>query len=540
MANRLILAVFVLVFFPFTAARAQSSGDATALFSSTVYIVADAQIKGSPEHRTFYGSGVVVTPDGYVLTAAHVIPDLVDPDTYVNVRITGTVGTKFGYPIPLERTDFQNVGVDVAFLKFPSGLNLRPAKVTASPEMAVDSFITVVSFPLALDANILHGRITSLNGPKGTWITDSKVQEGSSGGPVFDAYGNLVGIVSGGFQNPGAADPLGLNVIIPVASAKNVAGGLNWQVGNGSQRVECKATPITITADQSSFPAAASMPFNRDMDSRDFSGVLATSYPWVILDHATVKLPQVATNFLRFCRLELKGGSRVVIGSKEAFFLVNYLSVSGGKITGLDSAEDGSAVDPTPPTTVGASGAPGRPGQSSGNFLIAVAQKMDGALVVELDGGHGGTGGTGGPGAPGATGAPGNGGSDSLFDCRRGPGDGERGSAGGAGGRGGNGGPGGNAGNLQIFRLQSTILPTSALSYGGRGGPGGAGGLGGPGGPGGSGGQRGSQTVYCHGGSDGPQGPQGSAGASGSPGADGLPGQLKDSVVTEQDIANFF
>jgi S1-C subfamily serine protease len=538
--SRISLLIFVLLSADGNNLGAQT-GDSSDFFSSTVYISADAQIIGSIEHRKFTSSGVIITPEGHVLTTAHSIPDLADPQTYTNVKLTGVIGNKYGYPIPLDRVGLYNAQADLIILKFPSGVNLnfKPASVAKDLSVQRDSYVTVVGFPLKLDASILHGRIVTLNGDGDTWVTDARVQEGSSGGPVFDSFGQLIGIVAGGFQATGNAQPLGLNTIIPISKAISLGAGLKWQFSEAPNRVQCKSTAVTLAGTTVTFPPESTTPLVREIRPAELSGVLASSYPWVIVDGGTVRLPPTGPNIFRFCRLELKNGAQIIVGPDQVRVLTNFLFVQNGRFVGVDQSGL-SLHDPDPVIVVGQAGRPGESGRSSGPVLLATLVRFDGTLPFQLDGEHGGNGGIGGPGTAGSAGAPGVGGSDSLLDCRRGPGDGERGSPGGQGGPGGPGGPGGNGGNLQIFHLTTTIFPTGSISYAGRGGKGGSGGLGGQGGSGGNGGPRGSETTFCHGGNPGPKGPSGPNGPSGTPGPDGLDGKFENIVVSEQDIINLF
>ena len=392
---------------------AQTSVDASGLFASTVYIIVDAQIVGTVNQRKqFFGSGVIVSPDGYVLTAAHILPDLVDPATYTDVRVAGVVGSKFGYPIELARTEMQSKDLDLAFLKFPniapnvSNLRLKPAEVPREIDVPANSAVTVVGFPLNLDINVFRGRITSRNGPGDTWITDAKLQDGSSGSPVFNLFGQLIGIATGGFQSPTNLNPLGLNLIVPITKARNLAPNIGWQISDQANRAECKSTPIELSGDQASFPASALAPIDRSSVATELAGILATSYPWIILNGATIRLSDATTNVYRFCRLELKRGSRLIVGEKQVFILSNYVRAAGGRVIGIEPNSSAESA-PDPVAIPGQTGRPGKSGHSSGSVLLGVVLRFDGTLPFELDGEHGGPGGTGGPGAAGAPGAAG-------------------------------------------------------------------------------------------------------------------------------------
>jgi len=151
-------------------------------------------------------------------------------------------------------------------------------------------------------------------------------------------------------------------------------------------------------------------------------------------------------------------------------------------MAGYDGSPGGRGAD-------GASGSNGTAGRSPPILYLATREISGGRLAVDWrgqDGGSGGAGQTGGDGGRGGSGKPA---SSSLFDCRRGPGDGGQGGDGGNGGTGGLGGRGGDGGLVVLLampkdigslaeRIQLDVLPGA----GGFAGTGGAFGVGGAGG----------------------------------------------------------
>lgn len=201
--------------------------------------------------------------------------------------------------------------------------------------------------------------------------------------------------------------------------------------------------------------------------------------------------------------------------------------VPAGKASPGAAGYDGS------PGAVGSSGTNGNSGTAGRTppiLFLATREIVGGQLLIDWrgqDGGPGGAGQDGGDGGPGGNGSPA---SSSLFDCRRGPGDGGKGGNGGNGGSGGIGGRGGDGGQFVLL-----ALPTEVATVGdkirldvspGTGGPNGAGG--GPG-KGGAGGERGrAAPPFCRDdakpGGPGQPGKTGGAPIGEAPGASGLKG----------------
>jgi hypothetical protein len=162
----------------------------------------------------------------------------------------------------------------------------------------------------------------------------------------------------------------------------------------------------------------------------------------------------------------------------------------------------------------GADGQPGNigyPGRAAPSLYLFARKIMGGSLFVDLRGESGGAGGRGQDGGRGGDGAKGAPASQSLLDCKRGPGMGGNGGKGGNAGPGGMGGAGGEGGDLLVIGLGKEDLSKIQLhADGGAGGKAGAGGNAGKPGAGGPEGE--AQAPFCTG--------SGRSGSFGQPGAD--------------------
>lgn len=178
--------------------------------------------------------------------------------------------------------------------------------------------------------------------------------------------------------------------------------------------------------------------------------------------------------------------------------------------------------------TPGASGNVGFRGRDAPSIVLVTTKISGGKIFVDLQGQNGGTGGLGQQGGSGGDGQQGSPASQSLFDCRRGPGPGGNGGNGGLGGAGGRGGDGGAGGVFLVVTRDSTefneIRPHFIVDR--SGGVPGKGGMRAQGGVGGKGGKEGAPALpFCTGanknGHDGKIGNVGPPGDSGSPGITG-------------------
>jgi S1-C subfamily serine protease len=164
------------------------------------------------------GSGVVITPDGYVLTNAHVVSEA--PRVELRQRdgvdiAADVVGT--------------DASTDLAVLRARSS-GLDSAELGDSDALRVGQLVIAIGNPLGLQSTVTHGVVSalgrSLRAQNGRMIenviqTDAPLNPGNSGGPLVDVRGNVVGVNSAII-----AMAQGISFAIPSATARFVAAAL--------------------------------------------------------------------------------------------------------------------------------------------------------------------------------------------------------------------------------------------------------------------------------------------------------------------------
>ena len=160
------------------------------------------------------GSGFIVSPDGYILTNAHVVDGVKE----VHVKLT-------------DRREFtaRVIGVDkktdVALIKIGAA-NLPAVKIGDSKQVQVGQWVAAVGSPFGFENSVTAGIVsaTSRSLPGGSYVpfiqTDVAVNPGNSGGPLFDLEGDVVGINSQIYSASGGY--MGLSFAIPIDVAMNV------------------------------------------------------------------------------------------------------------------------------------------------------------------------------------------------------------------------------------------------------------------------------------------------------------------------------
>ncbi|MGC5247017.1 trypsin-like peptidase domain-containing protein [Gordonia sp. DT219] len=214
-----------------TAAPAQP-GSVTYAAQAASKFTADIEV--SAGQGTAIGSGIVLSPDGYVLTNNHVVAGVGDGAT---IRVTtadqktyagSVVGTSPSY--------------DLAVVKLANASGLPAAALGNSDGLQVGQQVVAVGSPENLSNTVTSGIISNLSrtvtagDEQGSQVTvynglqtDTAINPGNSGGPLVNLSGQVIGVnsaVDTGSDSQGGVQAFGLGFAIPVNTARRVANEL--------------------------------------------------------------------------------------------------------------------------------------------------------------------------------------------------------------------------------------------------------------------------------------------------------------------------
>lgn len=176
-----------------------------------------------PRRLAGQGSGVIIAPDGHVLTCHHVISEAEEIEVVLN---DGTL-----YPARLVGCDPSS---DLAVLKIEGEKkDFAAIEAADSDRVRVGEFAVAIGSPFALSGSVTPG-IVSQKGrsvgllPYEDYIqTDASINVGNSGGPLVDIEGRMIGINNAiTTAGPLARGNLGIGFAVPSNLAMEVARGL--------------------------------------------------------------------------------------------------------------------------------------------------------------------------------------------------------------------------------------------------------------------------------------------------------------------------
>ncbi len=224
-----------------------------------------------PQSQISRGSGVVIDPDGYVLTNVHVVQDV--DDIYVQFPDSSP-----REEYPADRISL-SVSKDIAVLKIraPAGKHFRTVKLAKPDDLLLGETVLALGNPFGLGGSVSRGilssksrrpEVPSANTTAGgsrldipDWLqTDASINPGNSGGPLVNLRGELIGISVAVLRPDAGAQ--GIGFAIPVkriteAMAETLSGDSIEGLWFGA-RLKPELNRLTVTSLQPGSPAEKS------------------------------------------------------------------------------------------------------------------------------------------------------------------------------------------------------------------------------------------------------------------------------------------
>jgi serine protease Do len=165
------------------------------------------------------GAGVLISADGRVMTAAHVVHAMEE----ITVEFLGKE------PVPA-RVIASEPAADVSIIQLervPAGAQV--ARMADSNKVEIGDQVIVVGAPYGLSYSLTTGHISARHAPNTVYQafpmaeffqTDATINTGNSGGPMFNMAGEVVGVVSHIISKSGGSE--GLGFVVTINSAREI------------------------------------------------------------------------------------------------------------------------------------------------------------------------------------------------------------------------------------------------------------------------------------------------------------------------------
>lgn len=178
------------------------------------------------------GSGFIIDGNGYIITNNHVV----DKAESISVTLSDNIKTE-------ARVIGKDSKTDLALIKIETKHPLNAVKFGDSDKIRVGDWVLAIGNPFGLGSSVTAGIVSAKSrdiesGPYDSFIqTDASINQGNSGGPMFNLQGEVIGISSAIFSTTGASQ--GVGFAIPA----NLAG---WVISQLKEHGEVKRGWIGI------------------------------------------------------------------------------------------------------------------------------------------------------------------------------------------------------------------------------------------------------------------------------------------------------
>ncbi|ESY68352.1 protease Do [Mesorhizobium sp. LNHC252B00] len=169
-----------------------------------------------PQVREALGSGFVINPEGYIVTNNHVVADATEIHVVFSDKETAPA-----------RLVGRDPGTDIAVLKVDPRPNMATTAWGDSDAVQPGAWTIAIGSPFGLGGTVTVGVLSARSrdiqaGPYDDFLqTDASINRGNSGGPLFNARGEVIGVNTAIVSPSGGS--IGIGFAVPSRTAQSVA-----------------------------------------------------------------------------------------------------------------------------------------------------------------------------------------------------------------------------------------------------------------------------------------------------------------------------
>lgn len=212
----LVLAVLLLIGIPTDAAKmSQPSLSQDEMINVTVYeriAPSIVCVEGNVPDGISSGTGCIIKSNGTILTSSHVINDC------KNIEVTVDGGQVY----PATVLSILGDNKDLALLKIEPKKPLKVIKLGDSEKVKVGQKVLAIGNPFGFYGTLTTGIVSRIDYERNKIQTDAAINPGSSGGPLLNTSGEVIGISQSIYNPDNNKSNIGIGFAIPINEAKSL------------------------------------------------------------------------------------------------------------------------------------------------------------------------------------------------------------------------------------------------------------------------------------------------------------------------------
>ena len=156
------------------------------------------------------GTGCIIDKNGTILTSAHILEDGKD--------ITITMCNGEDYKASIVKKMGENK--DIAILKISVPYKLKTVKLGNSEKIQVGDAVLAIGNPFGFNGTLTKGIISRIDYSRNRIQTDAAINPGSSGGPLLNSQGEIIGINQAIYNPDNNISNIGIGFATPINTIK--------------------------------------------------------------------------------------------------------------------------------------------------------------------------------------------------------------------------------------------------------------------------------------------------------------------------------
>lgn len=169
-------------------------------------------VEGNVPDGVSSGTGCIIDKKGIILTSSHVINECKE------IEVTVSNGQVY----KAEVLKILGDNKDLALLKIAPTTPLKEIKLGDSEKVRVGQKVLAIGNPFGFNGTLTTGIVSRIDYERNKIQTDAAINPGSSGGPLLNTNGEVIGISQSIYNPDNNKSNIGIGFAVPINEAKNL------------------------------------------------------------------------------------------------------------------------------------------------------------------------------------------------------------------------------------------------------------------------------------------------------------------------------